>query len=346
MRLVRRVGGNEQTLLSFDEMKRLDKPDGPPLDFRHGLYTLIAAYSAADGTLEAIVQDGLGVNQFRARVVLDQALPAASSFGISSWSANGTSALDDFVVLSYQPVETVGTLLELSSPELEIDESAGTVVATARRTGEGAGAVEVDYTVREMTAWNGVDFGMAPAAPLEGTLFWAAGDTSDKSIEIPILDDMWVEIDETFAIRLGATRGPAALGDVAEATVRIVDDDRRPSVCSPSEHQLCLAEQRFQVEGQWRTAQGLSGPCHAVALSADSGYCWFFDDSNAEVLIKVLDACAPPFEHFWVFAAGLTNIETTLVVLDTVSGELRRYDNQQGRAFRPIQDTNAFSTCP
>ena len=33
----------------------------------------------------------------------------------------------------------------------------------------------------------------------------------------------------------------------------------------------------------WTTRDGASGPGHPVALTADSGYFWFFDPSNVEV---------------------------------------------------------------
>jgi hypothetical protein len=33
-------------------------------------------------------------------------------------------------------------------------------------------------------------------------------------------------------------------------------------------------------------------------------------------------------------------------VTDTETGHVRQYFNPQGKAFAPIQDTNAFATCP
>jgi hypothetical protein len=47
-----------------------------------------------------------------------------------------------------------------------------------------------------------------------------------------------------------------------------------------------------------------------------------------------------------VFAAGLTDVETELTVTDTVAGGTRRYHNAAGTAFQPVQDTDAFATCP
>ncbi len=31
---------------------------------------------------------------------------------------------------------------------------------------------------------------------------------------------------------------------------------------------------------------------------------------------------------------------------DTQTGAVKTYDNPQGTAFRPIQDSSAFATCP
>ena len=50
--------------------------------------------------------------------------------------------------------------------------------------------------------------------------------------------------------------------------------------------------------------------------------------------------------HYWVFAAGLTNVEVTLTVRDTQSGSEKTYFNPLGTAFQPVQDTSAFETCP
>ncbi len=66
--------------------------------------------------------------------------------------------------------------------------------------------------------------------------------------------------------------------------------------------------------------------------------------SNVEVLIKVLDTCSLN-ERFWVFSGGLTDVEVEMTVTDTLSGAVRTYFNPQGVPYRPILDTDAFSTC-
>ncbi|HEX4952153.1 MAG TPA: PQQ-dependent sugar dehydrogenase [Thermoanaerobaculia bacterium] len=119
-----------------------------------------------------------------------------------------------------------------------------------------------------------------------------------------------------------------------------------PTSCTPAPGTLCLGGGRFLVQAEWRTAQGPSGMGTATALTADSGYFTFFDAANPELFVKVIDACGPPFERRWVFAAGLTDVEVTLVVIDTQADRARVYTNPLGRAYLPVQDTDAFATCP
>jgi hypothetical protein len=114
--------------------------------------------------------------------------------------------------------------------------------------------------------------------------------------------------------------------------------------CAPLPEVLCLAGSRFRVEADWETAPGERGNGHAVALTNDAGYLWFFASANVEAVVKLLDACAFN-QRYWVFAAGLTDVATLLTVTDTRSGLARQYVNPQGLAFRPLQDTDAFATC-
>ena len=51
-------------------------------------------------------------------------------------------------------------------------------------------------------------------------------------------------------------------------------------------------------------------------------------------------------DAFWLFACAQTNVEYTLTVTDTETGEIRTYDNALGQASPAIQDTSAFATCP
>jgi hypothetical protein len=119
----------------------------------------------------------------------------------------------------------------------------------------------------------------------------------------------------------------------------------REGGCEPGPTRLCLKGGRFAVEVDWFTPQGLRGVGQAFPVTADTGTFWFFGEDNLEIVVKVLDGCSVN-GRFWVFAAGLTNVETLLTVTDTRSGIAETYLNLQGAAFLPVQDTAAFATCP
>jgi len=123
-------------------------------------------------------------------------------------------------------------------------------------------------------------------------------------------------------------------------------DDSKSSatVCTPSSTSLCLGGGRFRIETTWTASDHTTGTGTAVGLTGDTGYFWFFDDSNVEILVKILDGCDLN-NRFWVFAGGLTNVGVTLTITDTRTGAVHTYENPEGTAFRPIQDTTAMPTC-
>jgi hypothetical protein len=115
--------------------------------------------------------------------------------------------------------------------------------------------------------------------------------------------------------------------------------------CTESATTLCLNRDRFRVTLAWRTAEGEQGAGQAVELTLDTGYFTIFDAANVEVVIKVLDACGFN-QRYWAFVAGLTDLEIDLIVEDTLTATVQRYANPAGTPFQPVNDTNAFSTCP
>jgi hypothetical protein len=116
--------------------------------------------------------------------------------------------------------------------------------------------------------------------------------------------------------------------------------------CTPTAETLCLNEQRFRVEVEWRDFQGNVGMGQVVPFgSDDSGLFYFFGADNWEMLVKVLRGCGLN-QHYWVFAAATTNVEYTLTVTDTATGKRQSYENALGERAPAITDTSAFATCP
>lgn len=136
------------------------------------------------------------------------------------------------------------------------------------------------------------------------------------------------------------------------AGIGLVKDDAlelvaiNPAPCMPDATTHCLNDGRFKVQVDWEDASANEGDGNAILASADSGEFWFFGSDNTEVLVKVLDACGTASNSYWVFAAGLTDVELTVEVTDTATGQMKEYDNDLGQPFEPVLDTAAFATCP
>ena len=117
--------------------------------------------------------------------------------------------------------------------------------------------------------------------------------------------------------------------------------------CSPGETTLCLGNGRFRVEVAWKDFQGGEGVGTVVpgASSADTGLFWFFAPANWEMMVKVLDGCGVNGHH-WVFAAATTNVEYTLTVTDTRTGQTATWHNPLGRSAPAVTATEALGGCP
>ncbi|HVS64938.1 MAG TPA: hypothetical protein VMT85_15705 [Thermoanaerobaculia bacterium] len=115
--------------------------------------------------------------------------------------------------------------------------------------------------------------------------------------------------------------------------------------CTENSQTLCLNQDRFRVTLSWSDQQGQRGEGQAVELTPDTGYFWIFDAANVEVVIKLLNACGFN-DRYWVFVAGLTDVEIDLIVEDTQESVVLMYDNPLGTPFQPITDTDVFATCP
>lgn len=107
---------------------------------------------------------------------------------------------------------------------------------------------------------------------------------------------------------------------------------------------LCLGEGRFLVRAFYDSGAGLTGAARALPLTADSGGFWFFGPDNFELLVKVLDGCGVN-GNFWIYAAGLTDVEVDLIVTDTWTGRVRVYPNPLATPFQPLQRVSDLATC-
>ncbi|HVT60202.1 MAG TPA: ELWxxDGT repeat protein [Thermoanaerobaculia bacterium] len=111
--------------------------------------------------------------------------------------------------------------------------------------------------------------------------------------------------------------------------------------CVSGPQALCLHGGRLRAEVTWRTpSNGGAGAGYAVPSGDELGFFWFWSAGNLELAVKVLDATSVN-GHFWLFYGALTDVEYTLTVTDSRTGQVRIYHNPAGNLCGGA-DTAAF----
>ncbi len=164
----------------------------------------------------------------------------------------------------------------------------------------------------------------------------------DGTAAVPVQDTA------AFSCTAGAAGDPAP---PATAATSAAADPAAPSAvertgCATTSTQLCIGD-RFAVTAHYHTAQGggSDGSGQAIALAelgvSQGGLFWFFNPTNPEMLIKVLNACGVN-NRYWIFYAAGTNVGFTVTITDTQTNEVKTYANPDLTAALPVQDTGAL----
>jgi hypothetical protein len=114
--------------------------------------------------------------------------------------------------------------------------------------------------------------------------------------------------------------------------------------CTPSATTLCMHD-RFAATVQWQTTTSGGNASVAPLTTVQSGIFWFFNSTNWEVMVKVLNGCGLN-ARWWVFSAATTNVAYRLTVLDIEAGEQKIFFNYPGPPAPAVTDTSALASCP
>ncbi|HEV3409481.1 MAG TPA: Calx-beta domain-containing protein, partial [Chthoniobacterales bacterium] len=133
-------------------------------------------------------------------------------------------------VASPAPLPDGGVSVQFDPNTYTVDEGAGTVTLTVRRTGDTSVMTVVGFNTLDGTAMAESDY-----TPVGGTLTFEPGETT-QTIIVPIVNDTMLESNETFTANIF----PEDIGDrirngldgtapLSTATVTIVDNDGAPT---------------------------------------------------------------------------------------------------------------------
>ena len=110
--------------------------------------------------------------------------------------------------------------LQFSAATYSVAENVANATVTVTRTGGSSGAVSVSFATSNGTATAGSDY-----TAVSQTVSFANGDTANKTISIPIINDTTAEANETVNLTLSNPTGGAALGSPSTAVLTITDND-------------------------------------------------------------------------------------------------------------------------
>ncbi|HEX8651582.1 MAG TPA: Calx-beta domain-containing protein [Pyrinomonadaceae bacterium] len=209
---------------------RAAPPVVPALKFTTTLATSPAGLSVTlDGETRVapVSVEGVADTPHTLGVVTPQTLDGVT-YDFVSWSDGGAASHDiktPGADTTYTANFTARSSLQLSSSAYGAVEGKGSLQFTVTRTGGSAGSVSISYATKDGTALNGPDY-----AGATGTVTFADGDMTAKTITIPVNDDALDENDETLVVTLSAVTGGATLGPQSTAVLTISDDDAAPSL--------------------------------------------------------------------------------------------------------------------
>ena len=173
----------------------------------------------------------------RFRKVLEKSVSALAvelTAGTATPTSGGGTAIYDNLNISTSSMEF--TAATFSAPE-----NVGGATLTVIRTGNVAGPATVDYATVDNPANvrcddvvnnQGASYARCDYATSVDTLTFAPGETQ-KSFKIPIIDDAFVEGNETIRVILRNPTGAGLDAGIGAATLTIVDNDTNPNVPNP-----------------------------------------------------------------------------------------------------------------
>ena len=249
------------------------------------------------------------------------------------------AALDEQVAQSHASIRQVAATTACTNGAATLGvQVSGTLTATDCNSTDSNGTLYADFYVFTATA------GHTLTVTAHSTLSYIATiqDFTSGTV-LASTDNCGFQQDDCTFTYVVPTSGSYLFGFGSYAlgtyTMTVSDTTPPPASCGNTTT-LCLNNSQFKVTVHWATNTGTSGSGTAIPMSGDTGYFWFFNSANVELVVKVLDGRAIN-GHYWVFYGALSDVSYTIVVTNTATDTSRTYTNEQGN-LASVADTSAF----
>lgn len=199
----------------------------------HNGYTKGNLYYVSHYRRGLVVFDATNPNQLREVANLDTFMVPApnvsgtdGAWGVYPFLPSGTILISDISNGLFMLKDKAATLgaspgaIGFIGTAVTSAENAGDVTIRLQRNGGTQGEVSIQYATADGTAASASDY-----TARNGTLTWAAGDNSEKTITVPVTNDTQNESDETFTLALSNAGGGASIEGSPTYTVTLGNDD-------------------------------------------------------------------------------------------------------------------------
>jgi uncharacterized repeat protein (TIGR01451 family) len=129
--------------------------------------------------------------------------------------------------------------IQFNSTSYVVNEGEGSATIEVRRAGDTSSAVTIDYATSDATAGNRTDYVVS-----SGTLHFAAGETI-KTFTVPIVDDLYVEGNESLNLTLSKAAGGAFSGSPSTVALTILDNDTATPTTNPLDGAQFFVNQQY-----------------------------------------------------------------------------------------------------
>jgi hypothetical protein len=191
--------------------------------------------------------------------------PTSATVNILNTTQTSQIAFNPF---SYQVMESAGVVsLLVTRNALTLDQGGTGLVP----------AVSVNFATVDGTAKAGIDY-----TATNGTLNWAQGDTSTKTIQVGIIENSEINLDRTFSVQLSGTASPnyTITQSTASVVIRNNDIDEKGPVVSAVQLAGGTAASFSQI------VLTFDEPLDAASASLASNYTVQFTDTAAAVPVS------------------------------------------------------------
>ena len=196
-------------------------------------------------------------------IVNDTLVETTENLSLSLVSPTGNATIGTQSTATLNITDNDSTL-QFSAPTFSAKEDGTSIAAvTVTRTGVASGAVSAFVNLADGTAIAPGDYANTPIL-----VNFAAGDTTPKIVNIPIVNDTLVETTENLSLTLGSPTGNASIGTQSTATFDIIDNDSTLQFSAPT---FRIGENGIAVSAVTVTRTGSSADAVSATVNLSNG---------------------------------------------------------------------------